>query len=67
VNKIPGTVALLGENYPLFYKDVTEVPRLVTDKKVDQAHQYLRKLDIKRFRVSYFLDQMIEVITKLDG
>lgn len=65
INKIPGTVALLGEHYPLFYKDVSEIPKLVSERAVNQAHQYLRRLDIKRFRLTYFLDQMTEVITDL--
>lgn len=61
VNKIPGTVALLGENYPLFYKHISEVPSLISDIKINQAHQYLRRLDIKRFQMKYFMEQMTGV------
>jgi len=65
VNKIPGTIALLGEYYPLFYKDISEIPNLLTDKNIHIAHKYLRKLDIKRYRMKYFLNQIKEIITEL--
>jgi hypothetical protein len=62
VNKIPGTTALLGDNYPLYYKHIEEIPNLLTEEKIEHAHQYLKKLDTKRYTIKYFLNQLTDVI-----
>ncbi len=54
VNPLPAVVQLLGENYPLYFSDETEVPKLL--KKVGKAYRYLRKLDKDKYRGEYFLE-----------
>lgn len=45
VNRHPGPVAYLGEDYPLFYDRLEEVPELLTIANIMKAHHYLRQLD----------------------
>lgn len=66
VNRIPGTVALLGEKYPLYYQDVREVPQLLQPRSIKAAISYLRKLDDRPYSMKYFIKQMTRVATKLD-
>lgn len=41
VNRIPSTIELLGEDYPLFFNDIDEVPALLTMQTIEAAHVYL--------------------------
>jgi hypothetical protein len=61
VNKIPGTVALLGEDYPFYYNNVTDVPQLLTPVQIKNASTYLKRLDKKRYQLKYFMKQMRDV------
>ena len=65
VNKIPGTVALLGDKYPLFYNTINEIPSLLINNKLQDIHKYFKRLDTKRYTIDYFLNQMDNVITDL--
>lgn len=58
VNRIPGTVALLGEDYPLFYDSLSLVPELLSLKNIEKAHRYLSRLDVKPYRISSFIKAM---------
>jgi hypothetical protein len=44
VNLQPAIVEYLGEDYPLFYDDPNEIPSLLNDKKINEAHLYLKRL-----------------------
>lgn len=66
VNKIPGTLALLGEAYPLYYENIAEISELLKEERISNAHKYLKKLDIKRFRISFFLNQLTNVINDIN-
>ncbi|CAH6421728.1 Polysaccharide pyruvyl transferase [uncultured virus] len=61
INKIPGTAALLGENYPMFYQNVDEIPALLSRENIEKTYKYINKLDTKRYQMSYFIDHMIDV------
>lgn len=41
VTRLPATVYYLGENYPLFFNDLNEVPGLLTVENIQKAHEYL--------------------------
>lgn len=59
VNKIPPIVEYLGENYPLYFNHLREVPTLASNlEKIRSAHIYLKKMDksfltIKQFREDF--------------
>ena len=67
VNKIPGTVALLGANYPLFYNNISDVSLLLTANKIRSGYKYLDKLDNTKYTIDFFVTQMETVAEKLDS
>jgi len=54
VNRIPATVELLGENYPLFYDKLEEIPELF--QNIEKAHIYLKNMDQEIYRIENFVD-----------
>jgi hypothetical protein len=60
VNKVGGVVEYLGEDYPLYFENLNDVPRLLSDYDlIVAAHYYLKFLDksdltIDRFKQSLF-------------
>ena len=45
VNRHPAVAEYLGEDYPLFFDDIREVPQLLKDSTVLAAHEHLRDRD----------------------
>ncbi len=60
VNKLPSVVEYLGEEYPLYYASLDEVPGKVGDPgRLRAAHQYLVQLPLKRkLTGEYFLQSL---------
>ena len=59
VNKLPAVVEYLGENYPLFYKDIQHAHSLLSNKKnILKAHKYLKKLDKSKFTIEHFIHKL---------
>ena len=60
VNKVGGVVEYLGNDYPLYFENLDDVPALLADyNKISAAHYYLKQLDksdltIDRFKQSLF-------------
>jgi hypothetical protein len=60
VNKVGGVVEYLGNDYPLYFENLDEVPGLLSNcNKIVEAHYYLKNLDksdltIDRFKQSLF-------------
>ena len=65
INKIRPVVEVLGDDYPLFYNDTTEVGDLVTMKNIDKAHQYLKRMDKSKFKIEYFVKSFQNVLAQL--
>jgi hypothetical protein len=64
INKIEGVVDYLGENYPLYFTHLDEVPYLIDSHKILTAHLYLQKMDKTRFMTSTFLNDLYNIINK---
>ena len=62
VNRLPATEEYLGVNYPLFYDDIDEVKKLLTNKRILKAHKYLKNIDKTRFSITYFLRKVNQII-----
>lgn len=60
VNRIPPTVELLGEDYPLFYDHIEEVNGLITPEKVREAWEYMEKMDKVKYTIDDFVESVIE-------
>jgi hypothetical protein len=56
VNKIPPIIELLGDDYPLFYNNLEEVPDLLTDEQIELTYLYLKKLPKNKYRIENFLE-----------
>lgn len=55
VNRTPGVVEYLGENYPLYFNELAEVPGLLSLDKITAAHEYLRDMSKERFTMESFV------------
>lgn len=58
VNRIAPVVEALGEDYPLYYDSLEEVPSLLTDEKVLAAHEYLCRMNDDCYRIENFVAQI---------
>ena len=61
VNRLPATIEMLGEKYPLFYDDIKEVSDLLTWKKITKGWHYLKSLDKTKFKIETFFKDFIEL------
>ena len=65
INKIQGVVDYLGEDYPLYFTDVNEVPNILLNfEKINQAHEYLLKMNKQDITITYFTNQLITILNK---
>jgi hypothetical protein len=55
VNKIEAVVEYLGKDYPLYFETLDDVPALLEQTKLFQAHKYLRKMDKTKFHTNHFI------------
>lgn len=59
VNKIEAVVEYLGEDYPLYFESLDDVPALLEQTKLFQAHKYLRKMDKTKFHTNHFIHALV--------
>ena len=59
INKIEGVVDYLGEDYPLYFNDISEVNSLLTYENIFNAHFYLKNL--KTMDVNTFCIKLINL------
>jgi len=64
VNKIPGVTDYLGEDYPLYFKNLDEVPALLSLDKISAAHNYLKHMNKDDIQVDYFVGEMGKLFRK---
>ena len=63
VNKLPSIVEYLGEDYPLYFKDIDQASRMTQDfNRIQSAHQYLIEND--SLRESLNIDNFISSFYK---
>ena len=59
VNKLPGVVDYLGEDYPLYFSELEDVSGLLAQEKLLEAHEYLKKMDCADIEIDYFIRKLI--------
>jgi len=64
VNKIPGVTDYLGEDYPLYFTNLDEVPALLSLDKISAAHNYLKYMNKDDIQVDYFVREMGKLFRK---
>lgn len=62
VNKLPSTIDVLGEQYPLFYSLLEEVPSLIN--KIIDGYEYLSAIDISKYSNEAFQDKIQELFSQ---
>jgi hypothetical protein len=64
VNKVPGVIDYLGENYPLYFNELEEVPNLITEDKILEAHDYLKQMDKTDIHLDHFIKELFNIAYK---
>lgn len=67
VNKIPGTVSILGEDYPLYYKSPKEISSVLNYQNIIAAHRYLTRLDTRKYNIKNFIEQIKSILLPLNN
>lgn len=57
INKLPGTVELLGEKYPFYYENLYQAREMSNDLKlIEKTTDYLRSMNKNRFDINTFIN-----------
>jgi FkbM family methyltransferase len=62
INKTPGVLEYLGEDYPLYFTNLYEVESLLTKEKINEAHEYLKNMDKTDLTFDHFYKSLIKEI-----
>lgn len=63
VNKIPPTIELLGEDYPLFYENYFEASYLLSSSYyIEKAYEYLLSYDKTRYYIKTFINDVTDIL-----
>jgi hypothetical protein len=60
VNKLPATIYYLGEDYPLFFNNIDDIPNLLNIKNIEKAHIYLD--NIKLTDTKEFISNIVNIL-----
>ena len=68
INKLPAVVEYLGENYPLYYNNIEEVPQLLQIKffktnNIYKAHKYLKEMNKDFLKIETFINSLKKIIS----
>lgn len=66
VNKLPALVEILGEKYPLFYDNVYDVKNLLNMNSIDDAYNYLHKLNKAELKIETFINKFKNIIDEIN-
>ena len=58
LNRLPACEEYIGREYPLFYKDKEEINDLLSEEKIEQAHQYLKNINIEKFSLDTIITEI---------
>ncbi len=67
VNKIPAVIDYIGEDYPLYFDNVSDIENVINDRellleKYKITHQYLTNLDKTDISYEHFNSEMLKII-----
>uniref|UniRef100_A0A6C0M031 DUF5672 domain-containing protein n=1 Tax=viral metagenome TaxID=1070528 RepID=A0A6C0M031_9ZZZZ len=67
VTRLPATEEYLGKDYPMFYKDVSEINTILSDRalfnnKYRDTHKYLINMDKSDLRFNKFYSDLLKII-----
>jgi hypothetical protein len=65
INKLPSVVEYLGEDYPLYFKDRNDIPKMIEDKQlIISGHKYLKQMDKTELSGTFFLKDLHNKLEK---
>jgi len=68
VNKIEPVIEYLGEDYPLYFNNLDDIPLLLNDQnKILKAHEYLCNMKKDDLSIDYFINNLIYFCDKYFG
>ncbi len=67
INKLPAIVEYLGEDYPLYYNNIDEVPKLLKTglfrtNYIKKAHKYLKEMNKDFLKIETFINSLNKII-----
>ena len=67
VTRLPATEEYLGKEYPMFYTDISEVEKVINNRKLlhqkyEETHKYLLKVDKRDIRYKHFNSELLKII-----
>ena len=62
INKLPGVIDYLGEDYPLYFKTLEEVPNLLTYENIFKANQYLMNMKKDDLDIDFFTKELMTIL-----
>jgi len=65
INKLPAVVEMLGEKYPLYYDDLIYAKNLISMKTIENAYEYLKKLDKTKLKISTFINEFDNILKEI--
>ena len=67
VNRLEGVVEYLGEDYPLYFSELSEVEGLLTAENIEKAVEYLNRISTADLEIVYFNQQIRAGIARYFG
>ena len=61
VNKLEAVVEYLGDDYPLYFENLEEIPLLLDEVKILEAHNYLCNLNKSEYFIDYFCKKVFNI------
>jgi hypothetical protein len=59
VNRLPAVVEYLGDEYPLYYNDINDVPAMINNNKlIIRSHNYLKNMNKDFLKIETFIDKI---------
>lgn len=62
VNKVGGVEKYLGSQYPLYFNELKDIPALLTNEKIKDAHEYLSNRNKEKLKMGVFLEDLFKII-----
>ena len=60
VTRLPGTIYYLGENYPMYFDNLSEISKLLSHDNIIKTHEYLKTLHLNN--IDQFTKQIFNTI-----
>jgi hypothetical protein len=60
--RLPGSVYYLGEDYPMYFNSLDEIPLLLTENNIIKTHNYLKNVKVPN--IKEFIGEIVNILQK---